>query len=145
MIPAGLLPNSYADPCADAPTLSNCDISDVIASVCLSTGWRVSVEIGVTGSLTGFEIEIWSKEWKDAESEPSTYTYVSRQTSTGTYVIETDVDFSTAGTGASETRRRKAIAYIVPASSDTGSGDTLSCDSLASTQLNRTANICVPE
>lgn len=144
MIPAALWFPTY-DPCAGAPTVSSCVLSDVIAGACLSTGWRVTCTVGITGSIGTFEIEIWTKEWKDAESEPASYTYVNRYTSAGAKLIETDLDFSTAGTGASETRRRKAIAYIVPGSSSAGSGDTSACDSLASTQLNRTANICVPD
>jgi len=141
MIPAALGLPVLPPPCSGAPTVSSVTPTDSVGA-CLTVGWVVNLAVAISGSLgTRFEIEIWRKAWTSPASEPASYTFFARKTSAGTYSgIDGDMLFSSSGTGASETRHRKYMARIVPASSANGAGPF--CDSLESSQLSRTANLC---
>lgn len=128
-------------PCLGAPTISSASLSDSL-DVCAGSGWDLNVSITLSGALpAGFEIEAWSKQWKDAESEPGSYTYRRRYTAAGTQDLEEDSVWGSDGGFSSETRRRKAQIRIVPAGSAPGAGPF--CDSYETSQLNRLGYDCV--
>ena len=110
--------------------------------VCLGDGWTVDVTVALSGSLgSRFEIEVWRKAWTDPASEPGAYSFFLRRTTAGTYAaIDGDFLFGSSGTGATETRRRKYMARIVPAGSANGTGPF--CDDKESAQLSRTGKLC---
>lgn len=144
MIPAFLAASGRGDNgCAGAPTFNGTPtLSDNLDTCFPGGGWDLDVDFAITGTQGTFEYEVWTKEWEGGDSEPGSYSFQKRITgAAGTHEIESDAQFGSDGAGSAETRRRKAILYVVPGTSANGAGPFCSTSS-ETTQLNRAGNLC---
>ncbi len=128
------------NPCAGAPTISS--ISQAIDDKGCPDGTDWNLTWALSGSLgSHWVVEVWRKEWEDAESEPGSFSYLAGSRGATSVFTYSDELAASDGLGTTITYHKRAELRVVPVESAEGSGD-VTCESDNVTDSSATINEC---